>query len=215
MEFNMFDIVVVIISLLLGIKGFFKGIIKELAGLLGIIGGIFFAGQYYLSAGNYINEHLLTIPNQSAISLVGFVSVFMLVWAIVWIIGEMLAKIFKIAKLSIIDKLIGAIFSAGKFFLLIAVAISLLTQVQFLKDQLAKYEKNSVMYPIMLNIGNKIIKLNPKEVQKEINDVKEKVNKNVGKNIKENIDSVKKNIIQKVSKEINKEVNNSVKKENN
>jgi membrane protein required for colicin V production len=212
LEFNLFDAVVIVISLLLGIKGFFRGIIKELAGLIGIIGGIFFASKYYNSVGTYINENLLSIPNESAIYLVGFISVFMGVWVVVWLIGEMIAKMFKVAKLSILDKVIGAAFSSGKFFLLIAIFISMLTQIEFLKDKLETYQKDSVMYPIMLNVGNTIVKLKPEDVQKHIDDVKQKIDKNIGDNIKQNIEDVKKNITEKVSEEVNKQIDENMKK---
>ena len=38
---NMFDAIIIGITLILAIKGYFNGIIKELGGLVGIIGGLF------------------------------------------------------------------------------------------------------------------------------------------------------------------------------
>jgi membrane protein required for colicin V production len=212
LEFNLFDAIVIIISIVLGVKGFFRGIIKELAGLVGIIGGIFFAREYYIEAGKYINENLLSIPNQSAIDLVGFVSVFIAIWLLVWLIGEILSKMFEVAKLGIIDKLIGAVFSAGKFFLLIAIILSLLTHVEFLKEKLAKYQEDSITYPIMLKVGKYVLDLKPEDVQKHIDDVKKNINENIGNNIKDNLEDLKQNLSDNISDEINKEVNNSLEK---
>ena len=169
---SIFDGIIIAITLILAIKGFFNGFIKEIAGLIGIIGGLFLASKYYHDAGLYIHEHLITIKNPSAIDLVGFISVFIGVWILVVFIGFLLSKILKISSLGIVDKILGLIFSSLKFFLLVSIIFALLYKVEFLKEKINNITNNSKVFPIMLKIGNEIINLKPQDIQNKIKNVK-------------------------------------------
>ena len=175
---SMFDAIVIAITLILAIKGFLNGFIKEVFGLIGIIGGIYFAGIYYHQAGMYINNNLLTIPNKSAIDLVGFISVFLLFWIFCIFLGFLFGKIFKISALGFIDKLFGFLFGGLKFFLIISIIVVSLYQIEFLKKEMNKFTKNSILFPYMLKIGEKIIHLSPKDfnVEKLKNNIENKIN---------------------------------------
>ena len=56
MDIHLFDLVVGVIILLLGLKGILNGFFKELFGLIGIIGGIFVASRIGASIGNLLND---------------------------------------------------------------------------------------------------------------------------------------------------------------
>ncbi len=165
---NLFDAIILAITLMLGIKGFFNGFIKEIAGLVGLIGGLFLASIYFHEAGIYINQYIFHIPNKSAIDLVGFIAVFVGFWLFSVFIGFLISKILKISALGFFDSILGFIFSSAKFFILVSVILSLLYQVEFLKEKMKNYAKDSFIFPIMLKVGNEIIHLNPKELEKEI-----------------------------------------------
>ncbi len=165
---NLFDAIIIAITLILGIKGFFNGFIKEIAGLVGIVGGLFLAAVYFHPAGIYINEHIFNIPNKSAVDLVGFISVFVGFWLFAVLVGFLLGKILKISALGVLDRILGFIFASAKFFILVAVITALLYQVQFVRNYLEKSSKKSFLFPVMLNIGDKIINLNPQKIETNI-----------------------------------------------
>lgn len=50
MNFYWFDAFILGFTLLLGLKGIINGLIKEIFGLLGIIGGVFIASKYATQA---------------------------------------------------------------------------------------------------------------------------------------------------------------------
>ena len=202
MDFNVFDAVVISITIILAIKGYFSGLIKEIAGLVGIAAGLFFGSMYYQSAGEYINSSIMKIPNESAINVVGFVAVFVLVWLAVVLMGLIISKILQVAHLGIADRLGGVLFSAGKFFVIVSVIVTLLGQIEFLKPHLEKYQKNSIMWPIMESIGQKVIHLKPEDIQKQIDDVKQKVDNKVKEQLSQKIEDVKNKIADKVAKDI-------------
>ena len=211
MDFNVFDAIVISITLILAIKGYFNGVIKEIAGLIGIGAGLFLGSMYYKEVGIYINKSIFQIPNESAINVVGFVSVFVITWLIIIIIGMLFSKILKIAKLGILDRLGGVLFSAGKFFIIVSVVVTMLSQIEVFKTSLEKYQKDSLMWPIMDKVGQNLIHLKPEEIQKQIEDVKKQVNDKVGESVKKNIEEAKTKIIENVSKELNGTIQNSIK----
>ena len=173
---SLFDAVIVGITLILGIKGFFDGFIKEIAGLVGIIGGLFLASKFYHDAGVYINSYIFHIPNKSAIDLVGFVAVFVGFWVFAVFIGFLLGKILKISALGALDRILGFIFASAKFFILVSVILTLLFQVAFIRENIQKYSQNSVVFPFMIKLGDKIINISPKELEKSIKNVKISIN---------------------------------------
>jgi len=83
-----------------------------------------------------------------------------------------LSKILKLSSLGIIDRILGLIFAAAKFFLLVSIIIALLYKIDFVKEKMQKIYKNSRLMPIMIEIGDKIININPKEIEKNIKNVK-------------------------------------------
>ena len=74
MEINYFDIAVVAIVVILGLKGIFNGFFKELFGLIGIIGGIFLASRIGDWAGEYLNKHIFHFDNPTMLKFIGFIS---------------------------------------------------------------------------------------------------------------------------------------------
>ena len=162
---NMFDAIIIGITLILAIKGYFNGLIKELGGLIGIIGGLFLASKFYHQAGIYINDNLLEIPNKSAIDLIGFISVFVGFWVVVVFIGFLISKILKASALGGLDRLLGFLFGGVKFFLLISVIVSLLWQVAFIKEKLEKFTNKSIVMPLLIKTGEKIINLTPNDIK--------------------------------------------------
>jgi len=164
-KMNMFDAIIIGITLILAIKGYFNGIIKELGGLIGIIGGLFLASKFYHQAGIYINDNLLEIPNKSAIDLIGFISTFVGFWVVVVFIGFLISKILKASALGGLDRLLGFLFGGAKFFLLISVVVSLLWQIAFVKEKLEKCTKNSIVMPLLIQTGEKIINLTPNDIK--------------------------------------------------
>jgi membrane protein required for colicin V production len=167
-----FDGIVIGITLILAIKGFINGFVKEIAGLIGLIGGLYLASIFFHQAGIYINENIFPIKNKSTIDLVGFIAVFLVVWLSVVFFGFIIGKLLQVSGLSFFNRLLGFIVSGAKFFLLISVVLALLYKVEFIKDKVKNYAKDSILFPICVTVGEKIITLSPKDI------------KNLSKNVK-------------------------------
>lgn len=210
MDFNTFDAIIISVTLLLAIKGFFTGFIKEMAGLIGIAGGVFLGSLYYHQAGVYINENIFKVPNESAINLVGFVSVFILTWLFALLVGIILIKILSVMKLGIIDRLAGVVFSAGKFFVIISVIVTMLSEIEALN--IKKYAKNSITYPYLIKTGKFLIHIKPEDMQKQIDDVKQKVSEKISPTIKKTIEETKEKVADSIAKEVKPQIQKAIDK---
>ena len=164
---NVFDIVVVALIVLLGLKGLFRGITKELFGIIGIVGGVFIASRLANEVGEVVNS-IIPMDNENTILLSGFVAALVVFWVIAYILGLLVSKMFSLSGLGVFDKIFGFVFGAGKIFLLFSIIAYATTQVKFIDDNIKPKLKDSMMFPILADSGSYIIKLDTGEVQQTV-----------------------------------------------
>lgn len=164
---EIFDIVVVTLITLLGLKGLFRGFTKEFFALAGIIGGVFIASRIATDTGNLING-IIPMSNENTIMLAGFVASFALIWIAAYILGNIVAKVFDASGLGVIDRLLGFTFGAGKIFLIFSIIAYAVTQVKTINDNLQPKLKNSIVFPILKDTGGYLIKLDTSGFQQEV-----------------------------------------------
>ena len=158
-NFSLFDIVSFSLILFLGIKGILNGFVKEVFGLLGIIGGIYLASRYAQEAGQLISDHIFKFGNQASLYLFGFIAILIFVWIACIFLGYIIAQVLSISGLGPIDKLAGFVVGSLKIFLVFAVLTVTLTNIEFIKTKLEPYMAKSIMFPIFMQAGNYIVKL--------------------------------------------------------
>lgn len=166
-NFTVFDIVIVSITVLLGLKGLLRGFIKEIFGLVGIIGGIFTASRLAEEIGQAIAP-LLALENQATIKLIGFILGLIGFWAIVYIAGIILSKIFQASGLGVFDRILGFFFGSAKIFLIFSVIVYALYQVNSFKDLMDTKVAKSATFPFLLNTGGFIVKLDASDFMKKV-----------------------------------------------
>lgn len=219
-DLTTFDIVILAITLLLGLKGLFKGFIKEVFGLVGIVGGIFVASRLSDQTGAVIKP-FLGLENEATISLIGFIAALIGFWLIVYVLGLILSKVTSMSGLGIVDRTLGFLFGAAKIFFIFAIIAYALYQVESFKSTLDKQFSKSVVFPYLVQTGSYIMKLDTAKfansVDKQIDEVvpqtenkkptteviQEKVEQ-ATKDVKETIQEVAE---QEVSQEVEAKVN--------
>jgi membrane protein required for colicin V production len=159
MDLNLFDIIVLTLITILGFKGFIHGFVKEVFGLIGIVGGIFIASRITTEVGYIIHNNIMPIENESTRLLVGFIFAIVGFWLIAYFVGVILSKVLNLSGLGIFDKLLGFVFGAGKIFLIFSIIIYALSHVKVIKTKLDEKTKDSIVYPVLLEAGSYIIKL--------------------------------------------------------
>ena len=199
MEFNYFDLIISIVILLLGLKGIINGFFKEIFGLIGIIGGIFIASRFGNRVGEYLSDLIFNFENNSAISFTGFLATLAAFWLLMIVIGLIFKKLSSLSGLGAIDKILGFIFGASKFFLITAVIAHAAYNIKAVKSVLDDTDlQSSKLFPILVKTGSFIMKLDPIEISNDINATAESIQNKAQVIIKKSTDNIAEDTIKQI-----------------
>ena len=168
---SLLDIISIALILFLGIKGLFRGFMKETFGLIGIIGGIYVASRYAQPLGEYLDVTFLHLQNKASLYLIGFIAALIAFWLVAIMIGSMLGKLVASSGLGIIDRILGFAVGGAKVFLIFSIIIYVLTNIPVLKSSVEKMFEGSMMYPIFTKVGAQIVKLDPSQLTDTSNSI--------------------------------------------
>lgn len=206
MDINYFDLIAAIIILLLGLKGILNGFFKELFGLIGIIGGIFVASRVGDSVGQYLSDLIFNFSNHAAISFTGFLVTLALFWALMVAVGYAFKKLSALSGLGIFDRILGFVFGASKFFLIAAVIAFAVSNVKALKPTLDSAFSNSVLFPVLVETGGFIMKIDPTDVGTDLNASVKDATQKVSNTLHETKDKIIDTEVNETVKEIKKQL---------
>jgi len=165
---SIFDIVSLSLIFILGIKGVVNGFIKEIFGLIGIIGGIFVASRFAKQAGGFISDNLYLLESGATLYLVGFITLLMAFWILSLFIGHLLESMVKMSGLGAIDKLAGFAVGSTKIFLIFSILAVTLSNIEFIKTKSDEFMGKSFMHPIFIETGRYILKIDSNKIVNEI-----------------------------------------------
>ena len=186
MDLNYFDLIAAIIILLLGLKGILNGFFKEIFGLIGIVGGIFIASRVGNEVGAYLNELIFHFTSDAAVTFLGFLTTLALFWLLMVLVGTIFKKLTLLSGLGALDKVLGFVFGASKFFLIASVIAHAAYNIQAVKSSLESTLKTSILFPIMVETGKFIIKMDPVTTPEKINSSTRKQIDEIQQKLKEN-----------------------------
>ena len=143
-------------------SGFSKGLIKELASILGVIIGVFLAKNYY----PYLDIKLKPIFESEAgfISILSAILIFLLTIMVFKIIAKFLTKFLKIIALGLLNRIIGSVFGIFKTVLLLCSLVFIFSNINNVTG-IIKAEKlsQSFFYSKIEKINSFIIESNYNE----------------------------------------------------
>ncbi|EJA9823417.1 CvpA family protein [Campylobacter coli] len=157
MNFYWFDVFILGFTLLLGLKGIINGLIKEVFGLFGIIGGVYIASKFASQAASFIQHTFYNIENQSLANFAGFLAILIIFWIFCLLLGNFLSKLVKLSGLGFLDRAGGFIFGGAKVFLIFAILVFCVARIDFLNDKLENFAKNSFTLAPLKSIGSFIM----------------------------------------------------------
>ena len=202
MEINYFDLIAAVIILLLGLKGIINGFFKEVFGLIGIIGGIFIASRIGESVGTYLNDLIFNFTSPSAVSFMGFLTTLAFFWLLMVFIGLIFKKLSSLSGLGPIDKILGFVFGSGKFFLIAAVIANAAYNINAVRSTIDSTMSNSILFPILVETGSVIMKIDPVKVSDDINASIDKGTKAIEEKSKALVDESVKKQIQEIEQKV-------------
>jgi len=169
------DIIVVILILLLSVKGYFNGFIRETVGLFGLIGGVFVASRAAASVGNYIDT-FVHLDNPAMLKLFGF----LLVLGIIWGGSSFVATVFAALKAephSKTAKVLGMGVAALKYLMIFAMITASLLNNQLVRNNFSSFVHSSKLFPFLNSTGSVLINTLPLPETKNIKQEKQQTNK--------------------------------------
>ena len=152
-----FDIIIVLMVVILALKGLFTGLIRELCSVFGIIGGVLLASRFNVALGGALNS-LLKIESPTLVNLIGFVAILGVLWILALVLAEVLVRFARFIKLGVADKICGVGVAGIKIFLILSIIFFTFSKINFLSSWTLKLRDSSALYPVMIKIGDFIVK---------------------------------------------------------
>jgi membrane protein required for colicin V production len=156
MTWSAIDLILAIPLLLAAWRGFRKGLIIEIATLVGLVAGLF-AGYY---GADRVADSLADSWDLKASTLhgIGFLIAFAAVLVAVYLLGKVIEKAVDLVALGLVNKGLGALFGLAKMGLLLSVAIYFLN-LAFGKDEWLPKEQveQAVLYPVVSDAASWLV----------------------------------------------------------
>lgn len=157
MEFglNRLDIIILSLIMVLSVRGFFFGFIKEVFALLGVIGGVFIASRVSSSFGAWIFENMSL--NLSLSKLLAFTLIVIIIWTAFNFIGSLITKPMENREKAILSRIFGFLTAFIRYSFIFAILLKATFEVQIVKDNVKKEVSKSKLYPTFVSVGSYII----------------------------------------------------------
>lgn len=165
---NPFDILIITILAYGLIRGIFRGLIREISSIVGVLGGFYAAYSYYPHVADLISAW---ISNPAYLNILSYLVLFSGVVIVVSIIAVVIKYLLNIAYLGWVDRICGALFGMLKGGLVICVLFIALTA--FLPKG-APLIKKSTLSPHVATVSEVMAKVISKDMkEKFVSKIKE------------------------------------------
>ena len=158
---NPFDIFIIIVVGYSLIRGLFRGLVKEVSSIIGVLGGFYAAYSYYPMVAKLLSG--LNI-NPSYLNILSFLVIFCSILIVISILGVVIKYLMNVAFLGWVDRACGLGFGLIKGLLIVTVLFIILTT--FLPKG-APLIKKSVLAPHVIWISEKMVNVVPEEMKKD------------------------------------------------
>ena len=158
---NPFDIIIIVILGYSLVRGVFRGLVKEVSSIVGVLGGFYAAFTYYTMLAKLLSG---LIKEPAYLNILSFLIIFCSVLIIVGILGIIIKYLLNIAFLGWIDRIGGVGFGLVKGVLIVSILFISLTA--FLPKG-SPFLKNSMLAPHVSWVSEKMAKVVSKEMKQD------------------------------------------------
>lgn len=170
---NWLDIMLLVVLILTAIIGIFKGLVKQVIGLVAVIAGLVLASLYYEGAAGLFETF---IKNTLLSNFLGFLLIFVAVLVAGAILGHLITKAIK-GPLAFANRLFGGVFGAVKGLLICGILVFALFTFHVAKPAL----ETSVLAPACLGITRAAINMIPRDLRDRFNSSYKEIRESGGK----------------------------------
>lgn len=172
---NWFDIVTIFLLIFALIKGYKKGLIMQITGMLTIILSAVFGGRVAKVILPQLQNYFQTLPSNIG-TVISYAIAFVCIGLVISLIAKLVHKLFNAANLSFVNRLLGSIISLSTMMIILSLIINLVQMIDFKEDIIKpNIKKESFFYkpvqsiiPAIVPYLNKeaLVKLAPKNYRK-------------------------------------------------
>ncbi|MBL4759550.1 MAG: CvpA family protein [Mariprofundaceae bacterium] len=141
---NYFDYILIGIVGLSMVLSLWRGFVREIISLIGLVAAFLIASRTSASAGDFLGQW---IPNSTTSDIAGFIIIFVIIMIVVGLIGALIRKLVDMADLTATDRTLGIFFGIARGLLLIA--LTFLIYTSYTKPDQA-WAKQSLLTPYAL-----------------------------------------------------------------
>lgn len=142
---SIFDIIIASILAFGFIRGLMKGLFVEAASLVSLVAGVYGAIHFSHFVGDFLKEKVAW--DERYIKVVAFAITFAIIILAISLLGKLFTKLADFAYLGLINKVLGAVFGALKFALILSVILMIFDKfnntIPFVKPE---EKQESVLY---------------------------------------------------------------------
>ena len=152
---NYIDIILLLPLLYGAYRGFSRGLIIEVATLLGLLLGVYIAIKF----SGYTEDFLRDFLNLSSESLsyVALGVTFLIVVVAISLLGKMLTKLIDIISLGMVNKLLGTVLGTAKYFVFLCIALFIIEALDgkfhFINEEV---KEKSLLYNAFLTFAQRM-----------------------------------------------------------
>jgi len=158
---NPFDIIIIVILGYSLVRGVFRGLVKEVSSIVGVLGGFYAAFTYYTMLAKLLSG---LIKEPAYLNILSFLIIFCSVLIIVGVLGIIIKYLLNIAFLGWVDRIGGIGFGLVKGVLIVSILFISLTA--FLPKG-SPFLKNSMLAPHVSWVSEKMAKVVSKEMKQD------------------------------------------------
>lgn len=161
---NTIDIVLGLILIIAFFMGFRKGLLLNIASLVGVIVAVYCALYFSEYAGVYVEKWFdwSTNTNRAA----AFVITFLIIMLVFRLLGGILTKVADFAMLGIFNKILGGVFNMAKWAFLISVVFMFVNNSANYQISTAQKRAESILYNPVASLAPAVLPAVMKEVDK-------------------------------------------------
>lgn len=119
---SVLDIVLIAFILFGFVRGLMKGLFVEIASLVALVAGVYGAIHFSNYAATFIDEN--SQWDEKTVNIVAFAATFLIIVLVIALAGKALTKLADFAALGIVNKLLGALFGALKWAIILSVILN-------------------------------------------------------------------------------------------
>ncbi len=147
---NLLDIIITIIVIFCLVRGIFRGMVKEISSIIGVLGGFYAGYTYYPMVSEYLKEW---IQNPAYLNIISFLILFFGVFILIAILGVIIKYLLNISSLGWTDRIGGVVLGSIKGLLIVS---SLLVALTAFLPKGSTFIKESKLAPYSIILSEKL-----------------------------------------------------------